>query len=494
MRRTLIALAVLLTACSHAAAAAGSPHVVHPRGTAPYIADVHGRMLLLRGVAVTSLIQYNTDFQETVPAHPGDFAEMRALGFNVVRLPVSWSRIEPAPGRFDSAYLRQIRQIVSWAQRDGMYVWVDMHQDRYNRHTWPRQEVDGAPDWATLTYGAPCTSFQASTLCAQTATENFWQDTKVDGRGLQEWYLGALLELSRSLRFDQRLLGLELMNEPTPGTVTPPAFERTQLWPFYLKMIAGLRGDGERRVIWFEPNSLRDLFDRDTGDPQQFSSDPNLVYAPHVYAEVFSEPPQPVGAPGPIQHSWTAAASEANSYGAPLFDGEYGGGTNGPGGTWDQWLTDNLDEQDQHLAGSAFWMWKQQPGFYNWQTVNKDGSLRTDSLRAQLLSRPHPDAVPGTLRSIRYTTGHLKVTVSGPGGVADIWGGTVVVHGGKTLIFAPLTRVLSGHRQLKTHIVCRRFRTSKVWLSGAQISVRIPRGTQTLTFSEPERRGVRCVP
>jgi endoglycosylceramidase len=463
------------------------PHVVHPRSGAPYIADQAGRMLFLRGVAVTSLIQYSADFQETLPVARGDFAEMAALGFDVVRLPVSWSRLEPAPGLFSVSYLNRIDRVVRWAQNAGMYVWIDMHQDRYNRNTWPGQEVDGAPDWATLTDGAPCTPIGLSTLCAQTATESFWQNTAVDGRGLQQWYLGALVAVFDRLRADRRLLGIELMNEPTPGTIAPPAFERLQLWPFYRRMIAGLRAAGYRGMIIFEPDILRDELDRDPGLPQPFSDDPNLLYAPHIYTEVFSEPPQPVGAYGPLARSYAAAAAEARAYGAPWIDGEWGGGTDGEGGSWDRWLLENLELQDRYLAGGAFWMWKQRPGFYNWQTVEPDGGLRTDSLRAQLLSLPHPDAVPGTLQSIDYAGDRLRLRVSGPGGLARIWAGTVVRAGGPTLLADPLTRALIDGRPMRARIIRRRFRTASVWLSGDEIDVRIPPGTRQIVLMAPPR-------
>lgn len=442
-------------------------------------------MLFLRGVAVTSLIQYNADFQETVPVSRRDFAEMAALGFDVVRLPISWSRLEPAPGRFSARYLNRIDRIVGWAQAAGMYVWVDMHQDRYNRNTWPGQEVDGAPDWATLTDGAPCTPIEVSTLCAQVATENFWQDATVDGRGLQQWYEGALLAVFQRLRADRRLLGIELMNEPTPGTVAPPAFERLQLWPFYRRMIAALRAAGDRGIILFEPDILRDQLDRDPGLPEPFSDDPNLLYAPHIYTEVFSEPPEPVGAYAPLARSYAAAASEARAYGTPWIDGEWGGDADGEGGSWDRWLLENLELQDRYMVGGAFWMWKQRPGFYNWETVEENGALRTDSLRAQLLSLPHPDAVPGVLQSIDYADGRLVLRVRGGGGLARVWAGTVVRAGGPTLLAEPLTRVLIDGRRTRVRIIRRVFRTASVWLSGAEVQIRVPSGTRQIALSAP---------
>ena len=39
-----------------------------------------------------------------------DFAQMASLGFNTVRLIVSWSSLEPAPGHIDAAYLARATQ------------------------------------------------------------------------------------------------------------------------------------------------------------------------------------------------------------------------------------------------------------------------------------------------------------------------------------------------------------------------------------------------
>ncbi|MGI8557377.1 MAG: hypothetical protein ACR2ND_03540 [Solirubrobacteraceae bacterium] len=57
-----------------------------------------------------------------------------------------------------------------------------------------------------------------------------------------------------------------------------------QLWPFYKRMISGRRADGEWRMIWFDPTSIRDLTDRDEA-AARFSTNPDLVYAPHIYTD-----------------------------------------------------------------------------------------------------------------------------------------------------------------------------------------------------------------
>ena len=87
-----------------------------------------------------------------------------------MRLLVSWSRVEPEPGRYDDAYLDQVRAAVRLFARHGVCSIVDFHQDAWGPTLAARpgeacaagQEPafgwDGAPGWATLDGGAPrCT-------------------------------------------------------------------------------------------------------------------------------------------------------------------------------------------------------------------------------------------------------------------------------------------------------------------------------------------------
>jgi hypothetical protein len=282
------------------------------------------------------------------------------------------------------------------------------------------------------------------------------------------------------LRGDSRLVGIELLNEPTPGFVLPPAFERLELHAFYGRMIAGLRADGERRTIWFEPNILRDVTDADSGVAQRFSSDPNLVYAPHIYTEIFS-PPRSV-TPLSRQHqqaSFEAASREAQLYDAPLVDGEWGGGA---GGDWERYRSEHLDLEDQYLTGFAFWIWKQRPGFYNWHTVNADGGLRSDTVKAQQLSRPHPDAVPGHLVSIAFSARRLSSRLEGPGGLATLWSGTVVRRGGPTLLDRPLTRVLLDGHARAAQLEPVEYSSPTVDLLGYRVRVQLPAGRHTIVL------------
>lgn len=446
----------------------GWPHVVRAHGRR-YIADEHGRELILRGVNVNGLIQYSSRYRETVPIHRSDLREMAALGFNFLRLPINWSRLEPWPGRFSRPYLNRIAHVVRWAETSGLRVVVDFHQDRYNRRLRPGDEADGAPDWATFTDGLPCLSTPLTSPCSVAAYDHFWSsDRRVAGRTLQQHYLSALRTVSRRLRSDHRLLGFELMNEPTFGSTGPPAFEREQLWPFYRRMIAGLRHAGERRMLWFEPSILRDALDRDAGEPRRFSRDPDLVYAPHIYTGTFSS-----GGIPQLRDSFAAAARESRAYGAAWVDDEWGGGATP---ARDRFHARELDLQDRYRVGGAFWIWKQPRGFYNWQVVQRDGRLRHDTLRAQQLSRPHVDAIAGRLRATAYRHGRLVARTGGHGGTAVLWSGTVVRRGGPSLLRRPLVRPFVDGRRVRGALHAKRFATRRVSLLGYRVKVRVPAG------------------
>jgi hypothetical protein len=221
-------------------------------------------------------------------------------------------------------------------------------------------------------------------------------------------------------------------------------------------------------MIWFEPSILRDVTDFDPGQPEPFSDDGNLVYAPHIYTGVFNN-----GGLDQLRASYAAAAAEAAAYEAPWVDGEWGLGSDPAG---EERLVANLDLQDEHLAGSGFWMWKQRPGFYNWHTVEPDGSIRPDSMRAQNLSRPHLDAVPGRILRTEWDGRRLLSTVRGRGGRARAWSGTVVRRGGETLLRRPRVRVRIDGEPVRSRRRAKEFATGEVALDGYRVSFRVPAG------------------
>jgi endoglycosylceramidase len=461
-----------------AVAAPTGVHVVHPSGSPPYLADAGGHAVLLRGVDDNALVQYAADYPEAPSIGRSDFAEMAALGFNFVRLPVSWSRIMPSPGHLDQAYLGQVAAVVSWARSNGIGVLVDMHEDNYSLSSDPGQEADGAPDWAVLSHGTPCTVTATTTACSLAAFKSFWADTPVAGRPIQQWYLQAMAAVAKAAGATSarsNIVGVELMNEPWPSGPSP--FEQQSLYPFYRRMITGLRAAGVVSPLWFEPSLLRNVTDNAVSVARSFSNDGNLVYAVHIYTGVFSPPFDPVTSQPVMAASYARAAQEAAAFGAPFVVDEYGSSATSE---WNGWLAAQLDQQNLHQVGSAFWLWKQRVGKWdNWAVVHLDGSLRSGSLRAQLLSQPHVDSVPGALSATSASADDLTATVDGPGGTATLWGGTVVAGGPTTTVHTLRHVAVNGH-PVATHCRTVLFHTSAVDLSGCRLTFQLPPGHQVV--------------
>src|SRR3954467_9920013 len=176
----LVVLVVAVSACTLVPRGAGIPGA---RGWRPVLPALHaepdpvgggrivdalGREVLLRGVNVNALAEYwqYGSFATTFPLTGEDADRISATGWSVVRLLVSWSRIEPAPGAYDERYLDQVANAVGLLERRGVYSIVDFHQDAWGPTlaapagtacpggSDPAFGWDGAPGWATLDGGA----------------------------------------------------------------------------------------------------------------------------------------------------------------------------------------------------------------------------------------------------------------------------------------------------------------------------------------------------
>ena len=276
--------------------------------------------------------------QSIAPASGDDFAQMRAIGFNVARLVLNWSQLEPRPGVYSTTYLDRVAQVVGWARQQGIYLILDMHQDQYSRYILPIDKAaapsgcspsgggDGAPGWAVQSDGKPgCALYGIDELnpAESAAFANFWQNSPVEGpkgqapgTGLQDHYIGALAALANRFEDDPTVLGYELMNEPQPGSLgSLPAANGYQassqeLYPFYTRAIEALTGvrDGlptctagaptslsntcaypklasvSRQQIFFEPLAYRNLLDfSHSGEQTLHDLSEHRVRAAHLH-------------------------------------------------------------------------------------------------------------------------------------------------------------------------------------------------------------------
>ena len=417
---------------------------LHVDPTARAIVDDRDRQVTLRGVNVNSLGDYyqgNPAYPTVVPVTGRDWDAMAARGFDVVRLLVSWSRLEPAPGVIDRGYLRTIRRAVDAAAARGIYTVIDLHQDAWGRYiatppgttcppgTSPRIGWDGAPAWATLTDGADtCGSGSREETPAVRAA---WDSFYTDRDGIQTHLVHVWKVIAREFADEPAVAGFDLINEPNHGNRSDFA---DRLADFYGRAIDAIRaGEAQaaqrgRRVtahpVFFETTVYG------VPVPTGFSPDTNLVFEGHNYGESIGDLP--------IEGVFDYFQALANQYGAPLWIGEYG------------WFSDpdaNRSKLERYAAkedalltaGDAWWQWRQACG--DPHSVNTiGGTPATVQIHFQVnlcpgdwnlgvvpqwscTWRAYPRAVPGRLtKRVSACDGPLDLAGStARPGVAEVW-------------------------------------------------------------------------
>jgi len=471
-------------------ASAGQPgllpwlHVEHPRNGLPYIADDRARLVLLHGATPASLLDFGGPGRSSPDAPPvysidpadyaarcpepsaasrypplcqADLSQMAALGFNSLRLTLSWSLLEPVRGQFSQLYLDRVAQVVDWARSVGIYVIIDMHQNAYSRFVGPGKGVDlaynsGAPDWATITDGMPSQVFldsqREANLAVFQAFTNFWYNRS----GIQDEYIATIAFLGKRFKDDSTVIGYSLFNEPQNGWNLPPGFEDLLLFPFYRRVIDAMTGihDGLpcptgnflpaicgyadlgvhdlRHLFFLEPGLLRQITDFPTHLGLPVSSYPNLVLDIHAYTHgytidklIFNQDPAHASYPwGGYDQTYSLAEREAKAIRAALFVSEFGNDPN----LDSLLLAGQLLEQEKHNVGFAFWTWKENGGSHSWGMFDAPktgvspmpGCLRP--ARERLLARVYPRATSDRAVTYHYDadTGAFNLSANGRAG------------------------------------------------------------------------------
>ncbi len=350
------------------------------------IVDSSGRTVLLRGFNDDALLQ-NGD-SSSPPAFTGrDAALMEAEGFDVVRLPISWSLLEPSHGRFSESYLKEISAVVALCSRHHLYVVLDMHTEDFGVGF----GGSGAPAWL---YVAGVPNLELPGLSAawkrhvspavNAALAYFWLEPD-----WQALYWRAWEVVAGEFRGNSVVAGYDLYNEPHPFPLPPAIFDTHILWPFY--------ATGIRDLARVDPNHLfiveGDLFG---GLPTAVRpvATRNLVYSTHLYSGSLL-PPNFQGNTAPLRAELQQALDQAGQLPAAYWAGELGIDHQRPLAV--AWARAEIALSNRYLTGWSWWQWDDSGG---WGVRN--GAGPPDGAWLHVLAQPFVRSSPGTLANLHF--------------------------------------------------------------------------------------------
>jgi hypothetical protein len=378
-----------------------------------HLIDQQGRSALLRGVNIRA-DGFFDDYRGYLPLPPFTGDDCRVLGqdfgMNSLRLPISWSFLEPTRGAIDQTYVAKILKIAADCAAYGIYTFVDLHQDGWSKFVGD----DGAPFWAHAPSLAPALMDQSSgghwTLArAASAFKGFFGDTS----GLVEDYASMAGRLAKLIDKQPGIVGLELMNEPFASSADLDNFGST--------VAPAVRAAAPGLPIYFEPAAIRNELDKASPDPLPVK---NTVYTPHLYTGIF-QGDWMIGQSARIENSVQNMISEASSVNSALMVTEFGNNPVDPVGA--AWLTASLNLLDQYVVSSSFWVYEEWPsscgspicwGLYDETPIAGQATyMRTLRPAAvSLLARAYPAAIAGTVESFSYDAASRTLTVHMQGG------------------------------------------------------------------------------
>jgi endoglycosylceramidase len=376
---------------------------------------------------------------------------MAAHGFSVIRLLVTWSRVEPTRGEIDEEYLDQVDEYVRAAADHGIYSVIDMHQDAYTSFlstddpagcgagTTPAKGWDGAPAWAVLSDGLS-TCLAGSDRNSSPAVNRAWNNFYDDTDGIRTAFTEMWGKVAEHFAGRPEVAGYDLLNEPE--TSLPEAELAPKYQALLVDTIAAIRkaeasADFEH-IIFVEPtvpagtpaNGLV------IPDPKGAGVDvADISGSVHNYSESIGG--------GSIEGLNDGIEGITAGIGVPNWGGEYG--------FWDT-SPETLEkagryaaDEDAHLWGGAWWQWRQScgdPHAVQWEGdevvaptedsvhLNVLGCPSNEDLGPNdafldILGRGYPRAAPGRLAEVRsdVETGRLLVraTATEGGGELVVW-------------------------------------------------------------------------
>jgi len=232
------------------------------------IYDNEGRTLILRGCNLggstkVPVIDSGNKISFTGKPFPLEdaeerFSEMKKWGLRFNRLVIPWEALEhDGPGIYDEEYLAYLRKLLLVAEKYGVLIWIDPHQDVWGRAAggdgapaWtlealgidvskleaaeailPKKEIDPPNKRVSMIWPAGYSRYAAATMFTLFFAGNVYApgvkpDAKLTSGGnesIQDWlqnrYIDAYAHCKRRLKNCAAIVGWGTMNEPHPGFI-----------------------------------------------------------------------------------------------------------------------------------------------------------------------------------------------------------------------------------------------------------------------------------
>lgn len=382
------------------------------RGTA--LVDTLGRKVILRGVNVggrSKMPPYLPveipDGADLRPALDGIMNSVKKIGANGIRLVMSWEALESTRGSYDTSYLDRYRAMLDAADRAGLSVIIDYHQDVFQAAFCG----DGFPEWALfdIPHGPPrydCGALLWSipyfnpTSEVSRAFDGLWDNRE----GLLDSFVAMWSKVAREFGKHPAVAAFEVINEPGSGSRTTDVVGATVLPAVYDRVAQAIEAEaGPSAVLGDDPiapvNDVARL-----GRPEHA----RFTYAPHFY-----DPLATIGIPldePRIRSEVTAILERGEMYGAPVVLGEFGV-TN----TYAQkaeFLTAVLDAADSRRASAIAWEASIATTSWNAEDFSVLTPEGVERPWGAVVDRPVPRAIDGTILAMQWDAPAKKFTLS----------------------------------------------------------------------------------
>ena len=295
-------------------------------------------------------------------------AQLPAWGLDVVRLPFAWAFIEPQRGRIDEGALDRLEVLCDEALVQGVRVMIDCHQDIWSAAL----GGDGFPDWTLpaevrerrggLCYGRWWFLGYLIDPDVRRAFTNLWQneDALLD-RFEAMWHavLGRLGD-------HPAVCGVEILNEPYPGTLSTASF-RAHVWRPLHERLAAWAEARYPHLLWLYSAPGAEFLD--PSRVHAFPRHDRVVFAPHLYDPGLLMWPH-AGATLDPRPALSALHRLAREAGVPVWLGEFGVSHGGEREEAARWLDRTLDVLDEGQMSATLWECSRSARRWNGEDLN----------------------------------------------------------------------------------------------------------------------------